>query len=305
MSRVLRSRIKAPALAAAALLWTVASAAPPAHAADPKIGDCLMAAESSLKLRGEHKLRLARTQLLVCSAASCPLEVRQECMKRIDEVNAASPTIVVAVKTPAGKELTAVKVSVDGQVVAEQLDGSALSVDPGAHEFTFEARGEPIVTETIVLHEGEKDRRETVTLGTPEAAQTVAAPAPSTKPGPSESPAEGASSEGSPLRTVGLVVGGVGVAGIAVGTVFGVLASSAWQTAQQDCPSPHTNCSSKAMNEHNNAVTDATISTVGFIAGGVLAATGVTLYLVAPKSTASGTVGLRASPGGFAVTGEF
>ena len=52
-----------------------------------------MAAEASLKLRAEHKLRLTRTQLLVCSSSSCPGEVRQECMHRIDEVNAASLTL--------------------------------------------------------------------------------------------------------------------------------------------------------------------------------------------------------------------
>ena len=38
----------------------------------PTISDCLMAAESSLKLRAEHKLRLTRTQLLVCSVAELP-----------------------------------------------------------------------------------------------------------------------------------------------------------------------------------------------------------------------------------------
>lgn len=288
----------------AAFLGGMALATPPARAADPAIGDCLMAAEASLKLRSEHKLKQTRTQLLVCSAASCPLEVRQECVRRIDEVNAAQPTIVLAVKNSAGKDLIAVKVTVDGQVMTDHLDGSAIAIDPGAHEFTFEARGLPVVTETVVLHEGEKDRRENVVLGAPEPQpQVVSAPP---QPGPSpESPAEGSSGGGGSLRVVGLVIGGVGIAGVGVGAIFGALASSSWKTAQQDCPT-HTGCSNKAMSERSSALTDATVSTVGFIAGGVLAATGITLFLVAPKGTApTPTVGLRAAPGSLLVTGEF
>jgi hypothetical protein len=223
-------------------------------------------------------------------------------MKRIDEVNAAAPTIVLAVKNGAGHELSAVKVTVDGQVLADHLDGSALSVDPGAHEFTFEASGIAPLTETIILHEGEKDRRETVLLG-------GGAPASSSKEGPSDGtpsepgPGESHEGAGNTQRVLGLVVGGVGVAGLAVGTIFGVLASSAWKTAQNECPS-HTGCSSQAMNDRSGSLTDATVSTVGFIAGGVLAATGVVLYFTAPKSGAP-RVGVVARADGFAITGGF
>lgn len=287
-----------------ALIGAAVSVAPPVMASDPAIGDCLLAAEASLKLRGEHKLRLTRTQLLVCSSPSCPSEVRQECMKRIDEVNAAAPTIVLAVKNGAGKELATVKVTVDGQVIADHLDGSALSVDPGAHEFTFESAGMPPLTETIILHEGEKDRRETVLLG-----GGTGAPSPSAAPtqGDESEPASTShASSGSTQRTIGLVTGGVGVAGLAVGTVFGILASSSWSSAKKDCPG-FAGCTSQATDERSTAITDATVSTVGFIAGGVLAATGVVLYLTAPKSEATrvGRIGIEARPGGLAIHGEF
>ncbi len=261
-----------------------------------------MAAEASLKLRAEHKLRLTRTQLLVCSSASCPAEVRQECNHRIDEVNAASPTIVLAVKSRAGRDLSAVKVSVDGQVVADHLDGSALAIDPGAHEFTFEASGAPTLTETIILHEGEKDRRETVTLAIGAAPEpTTSAPLPGAAPdGEGAKPIEGA---GKTQRVLGVVSGVVGVVGLGLGGLFGVLASSSWKTAQRECPT-HAGCSTQAMNDRSSAVTDATIATVGFIAGGALLATGVTLFFTAPRAD-SPRVGLEARPGGFAVSGEF
>jgi hypothetical protein len=303
LTRALRASPAARALRAGlvvAVLGGFAFSARPARAADPSVSDCLMAAETSLKLRAEHKLRLTRTQLLVCSAASCPAEVRQECNRRIDEVNAASPTIVLAVKDRAGSDLSAVRVSVDGQVVAEHLDGSALSIDPGPHEFTFEASGAPTLTETIILHEGEKDRRETVALA------VGAAPQPSTAGPGSSSGAAGESATsgaGKAQRIVGLVAGGVGVVGLGLGAVFGVLASSSWKTAQSECPD-HTGCSPQAMNDRSHAVTDATASTVGFIAGGALLAGGLTLFLTAPKGD-SPRAGFEARPGGFAVSGEF
>jgi hypothetical protein len=133
-------------IAFAAFLGAVLTAAPAVRADPPGIGECLSSAESWVKLKNEHKLKAARAQLLICSAPSCPGEVRNECMKRVEEVNAASPTIVFSVKDLGGNELSQVKVTADGQVVASSLDGSAISVDPGAHEFKFEATGAPTLT---------------------------------------------------------------------------------------------------------------------------------------------------------------
>jgi hypothetical protein len=284
-----------------ALLGAATLSAPPARAADPSVNDCLMAAEASLKLRAEHKLRLTRTQLLVCSSSSCPGEVRQECMRRIDDVNAAVPTLVLAVKDRAGRDLSEVKVTADGETVADRLDGSALSIDPGPHEFTFTAAGAPPLTETIILHEGEKDRRETLTL----AIGTAPAPATPVSSGTSPEGQQGSTPQGvgKTQRALGLVSGGIGVAGLAVGGVFGALASSSWKTAQRECPD-HTGCSVQAINDRSHAVTDALVSTVGFIAGGVLLAGGLTLYFTAPRGD-SPRVGLEARPGGCAVSGEF
>jgi hypothetical protein len=290
-------------LSVAALIGAAVAVSPPARADNPSIGDCLSATEASTKLRSQHKLKASRAQLMVCSSATCPAEIRQECSHRMDEVNSAMPSIVFAVKNQAGKDVVAVKVTVDGQVVADHLDGSALPIDPGAHEVTIEAEGQPAVTESVIVHEGEKDRRETITVGTP--GPTTTGPStgtgPATPPPGGEKPAEGGGGNG--LRIVGLVTAGVGGVGLVLGGVFGAMASSAWNTAKKDCPS-FSNCNSTAMNDHNTATTDATISTVGFIAGGVLAAGGLTLFFVAPKGNAP-SVGLQPAPGGLLVSGRF
>jgi hypothetical protein len=273
---------------------------PVVHAADPSVGDCLSATEAWLKLRTDHKLRAARNQLLVCSAPSCPAEVRDECIHHIDEVNAALPTVVFTVKSGGGQELSAVKVSMDGEVVADHLDGTALTLDPGSHTFTFETAGQPPATTTLILHEGEKGRAETVVVGpTPPPAPaepTSAAPRAPASTGPT--PADG----GSGLRTVGLVVGGGGIVGLVVGGIFGAMAASSWSTAQNECPS-HSGCSPQAINDHNSTTTFATVSTIGFVAGGVLLAGGVTLYLMAPKGASA--VGLQVTPSGLSMAGVF
>src|SRR3954466_9445241 len=127
------------AAAAAALLAPAGRAV----AADPTTGDCLTANDKSISLRNEHKLLGARTQLLVCAASSCPAEIRKECTRRIDLINASLPTVVFEAKDGSGNDLSAVTVKMDGELLADKLEGTAISLDPGAHSFTFDAVGQP------------------------------------------------------------------------------------------------------------------------------------------------------------------
>ena len=82
-------------------------------------------------------------------------------------------------------------------------------------------------------------------------------------------------------RSVGpYIVGGIGIAGLATGAVFGLVATSkhdsatAASTTQQD-----------AIAQQDTAKTFATISTVSFIAGGVLVAAGVTWWFIDRKAS--------------------
>jgi hypothetical protein len=266
-----------------------------AHAADPTVTACLSSSERAIQLRARHELRAARAELLQCAAASCPGEIRQECAVQVDKVTLAIPTLVFAVKNVAGKELSAVRVSMDGHVIAEQLEGIALELDPGEHEFRFEVAGEIPVTERLILHEGEKDRRETVAVGPVLGARV---------PTPPQLPSTTAPAEVRPRRRLlGLGVGVVGVVGLGIGAAFGAVASSKWDTAVSECPS-HTGCSPQAINNRDTAATAASVSTVGLIAGGVLAAAGVVIFLTAPRAAAPG-VGLQVGPSAVVLTSGF
>jgi hypothetical protein len=293
----------------------------PGRAADPTTGDCLNANEASIKLRSEHKLREARAQLLICSAASCPTDVREACMRQVARVSDAMPTVVFEVRTAQGQALTDVKVTMDGETIATRLEGTAVSVDPGQHQFTFEAAGMAAVQKTLVIYEGEKDHHESVVMGghdratsAPAPASALPAPVPSASPSeaPSGSTSRGVSPDavptsGSTQRTWGLIIGGVGVAGLAAGTVFGLMAANSWSTAKSECqPEGEQNCPQNAKNDRSTALTWATASTVSFIAGGVLAAGGAVLYFTAPKDAGTSFgIGLTVGPGQIGVRGTF
>jgi hypothetical protein len=262
------------------------SAGGEALAADPTTADCLSAYDKSVALRTDHKLRAARAQLLVCAAANCPVDVRKECVRRVDELNEAMPTIVFEAKDAAGNDLGAVKVTMDGEAIAERSEGTAISLDPGAHSFTFETAGQAPVTKQWVIRQGEKDRREIVQFGS---ASAPASPAQGTAPEaplpPASTPPPDQASHGvGAQRTVAIVAAGVGVVGVAVGTLFGLQSMSKHRDAENACPVV---CADQnGVNLWNDARKAGTVSTVGFIVGGVGLAGGAVLWFTAKPASA-------------------
>jgi hypothetical protein len=299
--------LRATALASLAGL----SAATPASAGGPTTADCLTASEQAVKAHVAHRLREMRRELLVCAAATCPAEIRADCAQRVAEVNRALPTVVFEVRDEQGNELTGVGVTVDGEVLAPRLEGIALSVDPGEHKFVFTATDRPPLEKSLVLHEGEKDRRERIVVG----ATTVAPPPPPVvhlpppvvvqpEPPPEPPPAHRS-------RALPLIVGGTGIVGVILGSVFGSESFSSWSAAQAACPSS-SNCTpsrhATAVSDRSSAETDAAVSTAAFIAGGALVATGVVLWFWPAKPSTTGmlvapTVGIGG--GGVELRGAF
>jgi hypothetical protein len=116
-------------------------------------------------------------------------------------------------------------------------------------------------------------------------------------------------------KILGLTAGGAGVAGIAVGSVFGLLAMSAWNQQKIDCAgSTPATCSdhASALNDHSTMNTDGAISTAGFIAGGALLVTGAVLFFTAHSDAPTAPqTGWTVAPlvtrqaGGVAVGGTF
>src|SRR5687768_13041454 len=121
------------------------------------VGECVGAAESSQVLRAEGKLKAAREKLIVCAARSCPALVQTDCRRWLDEVEAQMPSLVFRVVDGKGSDVTDARVLVDGQKVADRLDGRAVVVDPGQRAIRFEVGGRTF-DQTIVVRQGEHDR---------------------------------------------------------------------------------------------------------------------------------------------------
>jgi hypothetical protein len=269
-----------------AIFSTLAAGARPA-AADVTKAQCIDANAKGQDLRRDGKLSAAREQLRACVSPSCPALVREDCARRLDEVEAAQPTLVFDARDTSGRDRSAVSVTVDGQPWTEKLDGTALPVDPGEHAFTFTVPDQPPVTLTLVVKEGQKERREPLALGTPPPTATALAtggetPAASV---PSASPPHAASRGLGTRKILGVAAAGAGLAGIAIGSVFGGRTFSEASQQKSDCASP-TSCThhTQAVADHASATTDGAISMVGFIAGGVLLAGGAALFF-APTRT--------------------
>ena len=96
-------------------------------------------------------------------------------------------------------------------------------------------------------------------------------------------------------RIIALVVGGVGVVGLGVGTYFGTQAISNHNNYTSLCPAGR--CATESsVQTHDTAARDATISTVAIAAGAAAVAGGVVIWLLAPPKHDPARVGLRAIP---------
>jgi hypothetical protein len=79
---------------------------------------------------------------------------------------------------------------------------------------------------------------------------------------------------------------GLGVVGIGVGSVFGLSAKSKLDQSNSSGNCDSTNhCSSQGLSLRHDASSAATLADVGFIAGGVVLAGGIVLYLTAPHGS--------------------
>jgi len=259
-----------------------------ARAADTTKQECVDANDAAQDLRQSGKLRQAREKLAICASARCPSVVRDDCTQRLAELDSAMPQIVFSARDASGNDLVDVKVTIDGAPLVDRLDGSSVKVDPGPHVFVFTWEGHPVVTKRLVLAEHDHARREVVVFRAAETPHVESAsPA-------MASAATDSSGSGIDRQAIAFAVGGIGVGGLVVGSIFGAGASSKWSSAKNDCGA---GCgpTAPAQGEKSTASSDASVSTVAFVVGAALAAGGVVLYLTAPSGSTMGT-GLHIAP---------
>jgi hypothetical protein len=205
-------------------------------------------------------------------------QARAKAQQLDDSLAARIPTLVITIHGPA----QGATVTIDGAAVPASLIGLPSRANPGHHAIT-------VATATMQGHAeidlGEGDKKEVAVELAPKPVEheAVATPEPPPKPPPEHHGA----------RTAGLVLLGVGAAGLVAGGVTGVLTFTTQSDLQTKCPN-HV-CGPASHDELTMANTLATVSTVSFIAGGVLEAIGLVTFLVG-KPKAAPQTGLRVVP---------
>jgi hypothetical protein len=213
----------------------------------------------------------------------------------------------LSIVVPASSQVDGLEVKRDGVVVGASSYGVPIPVDPGPHVIDASAPGHKHWSNVVQI--GSKRDQIAVNLPPLEASpDAVVVPPPVVA-----QPAQPASqqqtakddSTGKTQRIVGIAVAGVGVVGVVVGAVFGLVASGKKSDATSNCNADLSKCNSAGVDAMSSARSSATISTIGFIAGGALVAGGVVLYVTAPKKSEEKAVAFRISPNGSGATLSF
>lgn len=223
------------------------------------------------------------------AAKSDALKEREELLPKIPKLR-----LVLA-----GAAASEVEVRIGDAVVPVALLGEFRPTNPGSFEIVVRV-GEAFSRENIVLVEGET---RTVTMNYPESRPRaeVATATPGAKAVEPVAPAE--TSAPSYLKPLGWTLVGVGAASLATGGVFGFLAMD----KQSQLPCPNNACAPELAGEVSSYNTMRLTSGITLIAGGVLAAAGVTCLWLVPddegKSVASvrpwAGLGMAGVKGGF------
>jgi hypothetical protein len=102
-------------------------------------------------------------------------------------------------------------------------------------------------------------------------------------------------SDGATQRTIGLVVGGLGIVGLGIGAVLGLHAKSTYDAAFENCASDN-RCTAAGVSGVDDARSQATVSTVVVSLGAAALVGGAIVYFTAPSGASTTTVGLHVAP---------
>lgn len=187
----------------------------------------------------------------------------------------------LAITVGRSADVPSLRIERDGAAVERGVWGTAVPIDPGPHALVATASGKKAWSRKV-----EVAATKNVLVDVPVLeVETSTAPPPSLANEPlDEPPPPRPAKDGSGMRVAGYVVTGLGVVGLAVGTVTGVSALGKRSDAEAKCVSYPSNCSADATGANDDAKKLATISTVSLIAGGVLVAGGIVLIVIAPRS---------------------
>ena len=254
-----------------------------------------------------------------------------EAKSRMGEIEPRLGWITVAVPE-AVLALPNVVVTLDGVPLAREAVGTRLPVERGEHVVDASAPGKKSWEKSLAIAEGAeltvavqaledeaapkpepKTTPETKGQEPPKGTNTApptstATQDPSGPRGPREPdriPEAPKDSFFSTQRVIGLGLGIAGIGAGAVGTYFGLRAMQKRDESEVDGHCAGSTCNEFGYDARQDAYQSGNISTGLFIAGGVVFAGGLALFLTAPKRTKTQTTAILVGPSSFLWTGHF
>jgi hypothetical protein len=249
---------------------------------------------------------LEATRLPTSGDTQVQQQAKADADKELEQLRPRIPNLVVAIEGAGENDVT---VTLDGKAMPSSLLGEEQPANPGLHRLLGKRGNEEQTTE-VTLAEGE---RKQVVLRFGASAGGGAAAATAATPDAGDSAATAAAPDkttGGGKRTLAFVALAAGGAGLVLGGVTGALALSK-RSELDDSPSCRDGkCLNAVEADVSSLRTFRTLSTVGFIAGGALAATGVVLLLTSGSSAEQGSgarsrLALGVGPGQLQLEGSF
>jgi hypothetical protein len=201
----------------------------------------------------------------------------------------------LSIEVPGSSRLPGLVVSKNGEPIKAALFGTPLPTDPGTFLIEATAPGhKPWKQSVEVVAEGTKilvvpELQPLPVEASPPTALSSAPP--SAVPPPATPPPE---PPGNSRKTVAFVVGGVGVASLAIGSFFGLRALSRNDASKDECRTA-TLCNQTGLDLRDEARFSGNLSTLFFALGAVGVGAGATLLLTTPSQN---TAALRLNVAG-------
>lgn len=234
--------------------------------------ECTFAYENTQVLRDASKVEEAIEAATICSRDVCTKFIRDDCARWKADLEAQRATVVVEVVDARGKPVTEGSVSLDGAPWLDRLGGPAQVVSSGPHSLVITVKGRPPRTESIVIRQGEKDRKITITL--PPATRR-------TKPAQRLGP---------------WVLGGIGVALLVGGAVTGGIVVHDYDVAKDQCNDATRTCTREGRDAASRGQVLGPMTTTLLVGGGALVAGGVIWLIAAPSAEKPPTTSLFVAP---------
>jgi hypothetical protein len=186
---------------------------------------------------------------------------------------------MLVIVVPLASRIEGIEIKRNGKALGEGQWGAGVPMDPGSVTIEASAPGRTPWKQTVTI----APKPGTTTVEVPSLALAPVAPGPVSKSAEVEEPVSAWSGQ----KTAALAVGGAGVIGLALGTIFGVKAIGKKSDADAACqPNAPTQCDATGVALRHEEKSAGTISTVSFLAGGVALAGGVVLFVTAPSRPA-------------------